>query len=101
MKRPAQILRTPDNMICSLGKGCSFRIPEFPRRTMFSRGGFCANLLPARAIYRIFGRGDYLPSCLILFPCTPISFSYPFYMSEVAKSLFESILTPDFWLLNT
>ena len=95
MKSPAKILWRHAKIICSLGKLRSFRISEFPERMMSSRRNFCENRFATRAIYRIFRRGEHLLTYLILVPCTQLSFSYPSYKSEVPKSLFASILTPD------
>jgi len=55
---------------------------------------------PEKILHR-YGNSIYLirkvrcPPYLILFSCTPLSFSYPTSMFEFPKSLFESILTPD------
>ena len=96
MQSRVQKLRKNTNSICLLGKGSVFRNLQSLGRTMISRGEFWANLFTPRVIYRIFGRGyAFTPSSFISFPRTPLSFSYPSTMSEVAESRYESILTSD------
>lgn len=72
MKRPVKILRRQAKNISLLGKASSFKNPEF-------------SLQPVRFIAS-FDEATHLPHA--------VSFSVPSTMSEVAKSLFESILTP-------